>query len=195
MHGLTQEENNLRLEIIDKICNNPKESIAIKPEFESLIDKNVVIAEKGTLVSIYPISLQPTNKLVYTKKSATPVYAMCAIDAIGVHYTIHEAITIKSEDALTHVPIYLTVKNGQMINQNDQDVFVLYKAITQKENCNLECCPYIHFFTRQQNIKDYLEQVQFKGPYQILNLDEANDIAKSLFHYQQLECGPCCQSF
>ncbi|WP_238989638.1 organomercurial lyase [Staphylococcus sp. MI 10-1553] len=118
---------------------------------------------------------------MYTKKSAIPVYTMCAIDAIGVYYTIHEDITIKSEDALTHVPIHLAVKNGQII--------------TQKENCNLECCPYIHFFTSPQNIKYYLEQVQFTGPYQILNLDEANDIAKALFRYEQLECDHCCQSF
>lgn len=194
-HGLTQDENNLRLEIIDKICNNPKESIAVTPEFQSLIDKNVVVVENGALVSIYPISLLPTNQLVYTKKSATPVYAMCAIDAIGVHYTIHEPITIKSEDALTHVPIHLAVKNGQIINQSDQGVFVLYKDVTQKENCHVECCPYIHFFTRHQHIKAYLEQVQFTGPYQILNLDEANDIAKALFHDSQLECGPCCQPF
>ncbi|WP_238989639.1 hypothetical protein [Staphylococcus ursi] len=51
-HGLTQEENDLRLEIIDKICNNPVESITVTLEFQPLIAKNVVVAENGALVSI-----------------------------------------------------------------------------------------------------------------------------------------------
>lgn len=191
-HGLTEAENDLRLEIIHQICENPSASINVKAEYQTLIDKNVAVAENGELISIYPISLKETNKKVYTTESTMPVFAMCAIDAIGIHYTLNSNITIESEDELTHTPIHLEMKDGYIINRNEQDIFVLYKDVLKKENCNLECCPYIHFFTSAQNILDYLQQVQYTGPYQILNLDEANQIAKALFRYQPVQCGSCC---
>ncbi|MDE9960590.1 hypothetical protein O0D80_00995 [Staphylococcus pseudintermedius] len=52
----------------------------------------------------------------------------------------------------------------------------------------------MHFFTSEQNALEYLKQVQYTGPYQILNLDETNETAKALFRYQPVECGRCCQS-
>ncbi|MCE5654735.1 hypothetical protein JL896_08785 [Staphylococcus pseudintermedius] len=71
---------------------------------------------------------------------------------------------------------------------------LINKNVLKKENCNVDCCPYIHFFTSEQNALEYLKQVQYTGPYQILNLDEANETAKALFRYQPVECGRCCQS-
>ncbi|EIA5733789.1 TPA: alkylmercury lyase [Staphylococcus pseudintermedius] len=192
--GLTEAENDSRLEMIHYICDNPETPLKVKPEYQTLINKNVVVAENGELISIYPISLKATNKKVYTNQNTSPVFAMCAIDAIGVHYTIHSNITIESEDELMHTPIHLEMKDGHIINRNEHDIFVLYKDVLKKENCNVDCCPYIHFFTSEQNALEYLKQVQYTGPYQILNLDEANETAKALFRYQPMECGRCCQS-
>lgn len=62
---------------------------------------------------------------------------MCAIDAIGVHYTIHSNITIESEDELMHTPIHLEMKDGHIINRNEHDIFVLYKDVLKKRK--LQC--------------------------------------------------------
>lgn len=67
--GLTEAENDLRLEMIHYICDNPETPLKVKPEYQTLINKNVVVAENGELISIYPISLKATNKKVYTNQN------------------------------------------------------------------------------------------------------------------------------
>ncbi|WP_242537928.1 organomercurial lyase [Staphylococcus capitis] len=98
---LNQKENELRINIINKICENPNKEIDIIPEYKSLIDKKVITTENNKIKCIYPISSEKTNKLVYTNKSKEPLFAMCAIDAIGIYYTTGLNILILSEDELT----------------------------------------------------------------------------------------------
>lgn len=74
--GLTEAENDLRLEMIHYICDNPETPLKVKPEYQTLINKNVVVAENGELISIYPISLKATNKK-YTQIKIRRQYLQC----------------------------------------------------------------------------------------------------------------------
>ena len=77
---LNQKENELRINIIHKFCENPNRKIDLIPQYKSLIDKKVITTENNKIKCIYLISSKKTNKLVYTNKSKEPLFAMCATE-------------------------------------------------------------------------------------------------------------------
>ncbi|MGX7109397.1 organomercurial lyase [Facklamia miroungae] len=178
---LTKEERKLRLEIINMICKNPDRRLFREPKYQPLIDKKVMVLEEDEVVTLYPLSLKKTNKKVYTQKSDKPVHAMCAIDALGLYHTIESQIMIEGEDEFTGEKIKLEMNNDKIINHNKQTVFILYKNVCKKKDCNKECCPFIHFFVSEDNIVRYLNKNCLKCSFQILDLDEANAVAQRLF--------------
>lgn len=178
---LTQEESKLRLNIINELCKEPNMKIKSSPQYQSLIDKKVITEESSKIKCIYPISLKETNKLVYTKENEKPLFAMCAIDAIGIYYTINSDIIILSEDELTKEKIKLEIKEDRIINHNATNIYLTYKEVCKTEDCDKNCCPYIHFFKSKNNALKYLSNIKNKDTYKILNLKEAQKIAKQLF--------------
>ncbi|ARJ51771.1 organomercurial lyase [Staphylococcus lutrae] len=180
--NLTVEERELRSRLMDKLITQTNQPVPFESEYQCLLDKNVIVLENNQVISVYPISAIPTNKKVYVKGRQQPIFAMCAIDAIGIHYTLDCPISIESEDELTGVPLHLEVNHHQVINRTNHDIYVLYKEVCTLEKCHENCCPYIHFFVSQDNIVQYLKNNKECQTYQILNLDEANQIAYQLFH-------------
>ncbi|WP_234724169.1 organomercurial lyase [Staphylococcus aureus] len=183
---LNQKENELRLNIIHKFCKNPNEKIDVIPQYKSLIEKKVITTENNKIKCIYPISSEKTNKLVYTNKSKDPLFAMCAIDAIGIYYSTGLNILILSEDELTKEKIKLEIKDDKIINHSKSDIYISYKDVCEKEDCDKNCCPYIHFFTSKNNAENYLNSLPNKESHKILNLKEAKEISKQLFKIHNL---------
>ena len=52
---LNKKENELRNNIINKICENPNKKLDVIPEYKSLIDKKVITTENDKIKCIYPI--------------------------------------------------------------------------------------------------------------------------------------------
>lgn len=129
---LDQKENKLRINIIHKFCENPNKKIDVIPQYKSLIDKKVITTENNKIKCIYPISSEKTNKLVYTNKSKEPLFAMCAIDAIGIYYTTGLNILILSEDELTKEKIKLEIKDDKIVNHSKSDIYISYKNVCEK---------------------------------------------------------------
>ncbi|MGX7348989.1 organomercurial lyase [Dolosicoccus paucivorans] len=179
---LTKEEIELRQEIIEAIINHPEAPVHMKEAYQPLVEKEVIVLDdKEDIISIYPISTVKTNKQVYVDEKTQPVYAMCAIDALGIHFTVHRPIKIVSEDQLTQEPITIEMENGQITNHAADDLFVLYKEVSCTTNCNVDCCPFIHFFNRRDHVETYLENNPHITNYKVLNLDESIEEARELF--------------
>ncbi|MDT2816273.1 organomercurial lyase [Vagococcus lutrae] len=181
LSDLSPREINLRKEIIDAICTG-EQHIEYQEKYQPLIEKNVIVVENNYVTSVYPFSLTPSNKKVQLQRNDIVVYAMCAIDAIGIYYTLDEPITIYSEDELTKEKIVIDVKKHGIFNKSHHDVLVLYKPVCSKESCNTLCCPYIHFFTKKDHALEYLNSInKTQEEFIFLNLDEAKEISKELF--------------
>lgn len=176
---LTAEENQFRDEIIQKLTQHPDRPLPYKPEYARLLTKNVLVVEDGIITAVYPISVKPTNKKVSIQGLTQPIYAMCAIDAIGIVFTLNTSITIESEDEQTGEPVQLEVSPHDIINRSNSEVYVLYKEVCHLENCHTNYCPFIHFFVSKENIKEYIKK--HPSTYQILNLHEAHQVARQLF--------------
>ena len=127
------------------------------PEYKSLLESHNIVVCENKLTAVYPFSLNETNKHVYFKDNdERHVYAMCAIDAIGIHYVTGRRITIRAVDEFTNESCELRVDNGEVCA--DYPIYVLYKNIETKAACSQRCCPFIHFFINKQNLYHYFEK-------------------------------------
>src|SRR5947209_1656108 len=63
----------------------------------------------GTILGAYPFSAVATAHQVAIAGLGT-VYAMCAVDALGIPYMLKRAATVTSRDAATDEPLRITIE-------------------------------------------------------------------------------------
>jgi Alkylmercury lyase len=91
----------------------------------------------GGIRCAYPFSATPTAHLVDIEGGPS-VYAMCAIDALGMSAMLHRDVTIRSTDPRNGRPITVTVHNGHA-RWTPGSVVVVDGAITTSPGG--DCCP------------------------------------------------------
>jgi hypothetical protein len=102
-----------------------------------LHDRDVVrLDEHGRIRAAYPFSGEPTVHRVAIVGGPT-VWAMCAIDALGIADMLGTDVTITSNDPDSGEPIQVNVRGGQAIWQPDTAV-VFDGADT---SVAVSCCP------------------------------------------------------
>lgn len=182
---ISDEENKLRYEIMDYIIKNncpykiPTENMDM---VKTLQEKNVLsINDNGEVVSIYPVSAIKTNKKVIFE-DGTYAYAMCAIDAIGFHYTFGKNIIIESECQMCKDKITLSVRNGKVnIIHGDDDIVVLHADLENSKNWSCSCCNIMHFFNCHDNLLEWQKNNCIHNRVFAVSLETANKIAWLLF--------------
>ncbi len=108
----------------------------------------------GAIVSMYPFSGVPTPHRVAVT-SATAVYAMCAIDALGIPFMLGTDAVIESVDPTTNTPIRVEVRDGQACWEPASAV-VLTAAIDHAQGPKAQsCCPVMHFFATAEAAEAY----------------------------------------
>ena len=86
-------------------------------EYEKIIERlierdGMVIDEEKNVNFIYPISALETSHRVVLE-DGRQFFAMCAIDAIGSAFTLHQNTEIFSECAGCGKPVYVKIKSGE----------------------------------------------------------------------------------
>lgn len=103
-----------------------------------LHDRDVVrLDEHGGIRAAYPFSGRPTAHRVAIA-GGPAVWAMCAIDALGIANMLGTDVTIASADPSSGEPIRVSVRGGQAIWQPDTAVVVFDGADTAVAG---SCCP------------------------------------------------------
>ena len=111
----------------------------------------------GQIRAAYPFSAVPTPHRV-DLDAGPRVYAMCAIDALGIAAMLHAAVTITSADSRTGGPVTITVHAGGQTAAWQPPAAVVF-AGTSREPCHVPAdapvipaaadvsCGYVNFFT------------------------------------------------
>jgi hypothetical protein len=100
----------------------------------------------GRISAAYPFSATPTAHLVQIT-GRPPVYAMCAIDALGIAPMLGTSVLVSSADPLTAEPIAVTVDgSGSAWRPATAVVFVGRTADQCAGPSAATCCGYINFF-------------------------------------------------
>jgi hypothetical protein len=97
------------------------------------------------IVSAYPFSAVPTVHIV-TFPSVHSVYAMCAIDALGMPSMLDTDASIQSACAACNASITIQIQAGQIIQVNPAEIVVIYAQGASDCCAATDQCPFINFF-------------------------------------------------
>ena len=135
-----------------KTKKSADEIIRILDELEQ---KDVLLRNKGTqeIVSIYPISLTPTNHQVILE-DGNRLFAMCALDAVGLPNLFNKNAEVISQCEWCKQKINLEIKNGQLTKKSHPDIHIWNtKDIVMP--AAKTCCPLVNFFCSEKHLKEW----------------------------------------
>jgi hypothetical protein len=136
------------------------------------------LASDGEIAVAYPFSVVPTRHRVRIG-DRVEVYAMCAIDALGISSMLEQDTVITSVDLTSGQPITVATRDGH--TSWEPATAVIFIGADSGGGPSADCCcDYLNFFT-----DDHAAQAWTRGhpdvPGQILDQAEAEDLATRLF--------------
>lgn len=153
---------------------------SINRTVEKLERADILTRKGGVIVSAYPFSAQETrHRVVFA--DGRQVYALCATDALGIHFMLNEPITILSRCPCCEWETKVTVKNG-MIDSCKPGGMLEFVSERERCGCTAEtCCPYINFFCSREHLSSWREQNPDLAYGETYTLDEALRHGKMIF--------------
>jgi hypothetical protein len=112
-----------------------------------------MIARRGAILVAYPFSGRATAHRVQLE--GREVYAMCAIDALGIAPMLGERIAIASRDPLTGEEIRVELEPDGRGQWYPQEAVVVSGTTGGGESCDC-CCPVLNFFASATNAEGWL---------------------------------------
>ena len=113
---------------------------------ELAADDFLCLDQGGRISAAYPFSAAPTGHLVQIT-GRPPVYAMCAIDALGIAPMLGTSVLISSADPVTAEPIAVIVDGSDSVWRPATAVMFVGRTADQCAGPSAAiCCSYINFF-------------------------------------------------
>lgn len=132
----------------------------------------------GGIAVAYPFSTHPTRHRVRID-DRVDVYAMCAIDALGISAMLGQNTRIESLDVTTGEPITVTMTTDGATWEPNQAVVFIGAAAGGRPSSEC-CCDYLNFFTDHAAAQAWIA-AHPHVPGQILNQAEAAHLGIRLF--------------
>ena len=125
--------------------------------------------ETRAVATAYPFSGAPTAHQVSLPDSDVEVFAMCAIDALGIPFMASRRARISSRDSTTGQPIEVWVDPAGERRSEPRGTAVTIGVSGDGPSASC-CCPHINFVA---------DRTRAAAP--VLELDEAIDVARHIF--------------
>jgi hypothetical protein len=142
----------------------------------------VVLDEAGAhVIGAYPFSEQATPHRVQV--DGARVYAMCAIDALGVGAMLRRDVVIDSRCHLCGEPIAVATRDdGEAIAHAAPAKATVWSGIAYADNCAANSlCRVLVFFCSAAHLAEWREGLGGASPGFRLTLCEALEVGKALF--------------
>lgn len=132
----------------------------------------------GRLAVAYPFSAAPTRHRVRILGGAD-VYAMCAVDALGISAMLGADTEISSTDPLTGEPVAVQTVDGEASWRPDTAVVIIPAQAGEGPSADC-CCSSINFFASRRTA-DAWAAAQPDRAAEILDPAEAEQLARRIF--------------
>ncbi|MFQ5924886.1 MAG: organomercurial lyase [Dehalococcoidia bacterium] len=145
------------------------------------LEKADILSRKGgEIVSAYPFSAAETHhKVIF--EDGHEVYALCATDALGIHFMLDKDITIISKCPRCEKEMRIVVKDGQ-IDSYDPEGIIEFVSNRERGGCTAETlCPFINFFCSKQHLKEWSEKNPEYRKGEIYSLSDVLEHGKTIF--------------
>lgn len=122
----------------------------------------------------YPFSASPTPHRVTLRGGATPLFALCAIDALGIPFLARRPATVRSLDPSTRAPIEVTIDPDGPWDWAPGEAAVT--AAASGEGATAECCcPHVNFVASRESARE----LEVTGV--VLEMPDAIDLGRRIF--------------
>ncbi len=145
------------------------------------LERADILSKKGDeIISAYPFSAVATShKVIFEDRHE--VYALCATDALGIHFMLDKNITIKSSCPECKNEIRIIVKNRTIASCKPKEA-VEFVGRMKKCGCTAEAlCPFINFFCSREHLKKWREKDVQNNSGDIYSLNEALKHGRIIF--------------
>jgi hypothetical protein len=144
-----------------------------------LVERDLVaLGPHGQVAVAYPFSTMPTRHQVRTQRGQT-YWAMCAIDALGMPYLLHQAAEIRAPEPGSDCEIIVAIDPVAQTLRPDPACAAVVVARTG-DGCAAACaCPHINLFASSAAAERYLAGSDLYGA--ILDVATATAAGRRVF--------------
>lgn len=129
----------------------------------------------------YPFSTMATKHVVRFQgwAESKPVYAPCALDALGINFMVGQDLSIESFCGSCMIPLTFEVRNGMITTCTTAET-VLWVGTAYCCHAATSICPTLDFFCSPEHFATWRKERQSKAGA-VLDLGEALYLAKKTF--------------
>lgn len=145
------------------------------------LDMLYLDSESQEIRVAYPFSSVPTKHLVRFPgwDNAAPVYAQCAVDALGIPFMVRQDASIASLCPHCAESVAIKIESGAIVTANPPTT-VVWAGTTRIGQAADSVCPTINFFCSSDHAIAW-RQNQREAAGQVLSLGEALYVGKGIF--------------
>ena len=190
---ISSQENDIRKAILKAFAQDGKapsvrevaQALSLPLEhvlagFQKLAEHDLIVWKEGEacIFSAYPFSGVSTAHRVLTD-TGTPLYAMCAIDALGIPFMLGQGSSIRSACFLCQQPVRLDITGGLLQRAHPSTIVVWF---SERDGCCVAeaRCPLMNFFCNEEHLQAWLAKSP-NEPGASLSLTEALEVGKAAF--------------
>jgi hypothetical protein len=156
-HGKCPAVEELQL----SLKRSDEEIIRVLDELERKGD--YLLRKRGTqeIISIYPISLKPTEHQIFLE-DRTKLFAMCAVDALGMPTMFNKNVRIVSRCEECKSEMVFEIKNEQITFMSHPDAAICspkHQVYPAAETC----CPLVNFFCSKKHANEWITKNELKN--------------------------------
>jgi len=127
--------------------------------------------DSGEIGCAYPFSTNPTNHVV-TLDNGLRLYAMCAVDALGIPSMLRTSALITTTDPITGARIAITVDSDGAARSAPTAAVVLCAVAAGPGPLSAICCPLVNTYESEVTASAFLAaHAELQGP--ILTIPDA----------------------
>lgn len=147
---------------------------------EKLQKADILSSRGNKITSAYPFSADKTrHKVIFEDEHE--VYALCATDALGVHFMLNENLIILSRCPECENEIKIAVKDGLIDFRNPDGII---EFVSNRERCGSiaeTLCPFINFFCSNKHLEKWREKNPEYRDGEVYSLDDALEHGRIIF--------------
>ena len=157
-----------------------KSSADVERTIEKLCQADILAKKDGRIISSYPFSAVGTRHRVLFK-DGHEVFALCAIDALGIHSMLGEDITVISRCVECDRELRIVIEDSKIVSSTPDGIVAYVNAGDMCGRVSDTCCPHINFFCSDDDLCQWMwvnPQFENGEPY---SLEDALEYGKTIF--------------
>lgn len=147
---------------------------------EKLHKADILTKEGREIISAYPFSARETrHKVVF--QDGHEVYALCATDALGIHFMLRENISVRSRCPECENEMKIELKDGKVASCVPEGVV---EFVSRQEQCGCTAktfCPFMNFFCSEAHLEKWREKNPTYGKGEVYQLHQVMEHGKNIF--------------